>query len=82
VAATRVHFGNPSDEEVLAYVATGEPLRVAGAFTIDGLGGAFVTGLEGDHSTVVGLSTPLFRELLTDLGHSYTAYWNGKESGS
>lgn len=75
VAATVVHFGEPSDEEVLAYVATGEPLRVAGAFTIDGLGGAFVDRLEGDHSNVVGLSKPLLRKLMAELGLNYTAYW-------
>ncbi|GAA1972995.1 Maf family protein [Catenulispora subtropica] len=77
VATTVVHFGEPSDEEVLAYVASGEPLRVAGAFTIDGLGGAFVAGLEGDHSNVVGLSKPLLRKLMGELGVNYTAYWNG-----
>lgn len=75
VAATTVHFGEPSDEEVFAYVASGEPLEVAGAFKIDGLGGAFVDGLEGDHSNVVGLSKPLLRKLVIELGHSYTAYW-------
>ena len=57
-----------SDEEIDAYVATGEPLQVAGAFTIDGLGGAFVTGIEGDHHNVVGLSLPLLRELLGEVG--------------
>jgi len=75
VAATVVYFGEPSDEEVLAYVASGEPLRVAGAFTIDGLGGAFVDRLEGDHSNVVGLSRPLLRKLMAELGLDYTAYW-------
>jgi septum formation protein len=75
VAATTVHFGEPSDEEILAYVATGEPLRVAGAFTIDGLGGAFVERLEGDHSNVIGLSKPLLRKLMADLGVNYTEYW-------
>jgi septum formation protein len=82
VAATTVHFGEPSDEEVFAYVATGEPLQVAGAFTVDGLGGAFVAGLEGDHSNVVGLSKPLLRKLIIELGHSYTAYWNGESAES
>jgi len=77
VAATVVHFGEPSDEEILAYIATGEPLRVAGAFTIDGLGGAFIDGLEGDHSNVVGLSKPLLRKLMAELGLNYTAYWGG-----
>ncbi len=63
-----VHFADLSDAEIEAYVATGEPLRVAGAFTIDGLGGAYVTGIEGDHHGVVGLSLPLFRELLLRRG--------------
>jgi len=67
-ASTKVHFARLEDEEIRAYVATGEPLRVAGAFTIDGLGGAFITGLEGDHHNVVGLSLPLLRELLDDIG--------------
>lgn len=76
VATTVVHFGEPSDEEIMAYVATGEPLRVAGAFTIDGRGGAFVERLEGDHSNVIGLSKPLLRKLMGDLGVNYTAYWS------
>jgi septum formation protein len=75
VATTTVHFGEPSDEEVFAYIATGEPLHVAGAFTIDGIGGAFIDGIEGDHSNVVGLSKPLLRKLVNELGYSYAAYW-------
>jgi septum formation protein len=67
-ASTTVHFARLSDAEVEAYVASGEPLRVAGAFTIDGLGGPYVTAIEGDPSNVVGLSLPLLRELLQDLG--------------
>ena len=67
-ASTTVHFADPSDAEIEAYVATGEPLRVAGAFTIDGLGGPFVTAIEGDPGTVVGLSLPLLRELVLELG--------------
>ncbi|MBL0004202.1 MAG: septum formation inhibitor Maf [Actinomycetales bacterium] len=67
-ASTKVYFAKLTDEEIDAYVATGEPLRVAGAFTIDGLGGPFVTGLEGDHHNVVGISLPLLRELLIDIG--------------
>lgn len=63
-----VHFADISDEEIEDYVATGEPLRVAGAFTIDALGGAYVVGIEGDHHGVVGLSLPLFRELLLQRG--------------
>lgn len=75
-AATTVHFADVSDEEIAAYVATGEPLHVAGAFTIDGLGGAFITGIEGDHHNVVGLSLPLLRGLLSRLGHAWPALWN------
>ncbi|MGW5239994.1 Maf family protein [Monashia sp. NPDC004114] len=67
-ASTTVHFARLSDAEIDAYVATGEPLTVAGAFTIDGLGGAFVTAVEGDHHNVVGLSLPLLRDLLGDAG--------------
>ena len=67
-ASTTVHFARVTDAEIAAYVATGEPLRVAGAFTIDGLGGPFVTAVEGDPGTVVGLSLPLLRELLLEVG--------------
>jgi septum formation protein len=66
--ATTVHFADVDDEEVAAYVATGEPLAVAGAFTVDGLGGAYVTGIEGDHHNVVGLSLPALREMFAELG--------------
>ncbi|MEV6597357.1 Maf family protein [Actinoplanes sp. NPDC051346] len=75
VGATVVHFADVSDAEIEAYVATGEPLHVAGAFTIDGLGGAFVERIEGDHSNVVGLSLPLFRRLLQTFGVSVPALW-------
>jgi septum formation protein len=74
-AATTVHFADLSDDEIAAYVASGEPLEVAGGFTIDGLGGAFVTAIEGDHHNVVGVSLPLVRELLAELGHSWTDFW-------
>lgn len=67
-ASTTVHFAELSEAEIEAYVATGEPLRVAGAFTLDGLGGPYVAGIEGDPSNVVGLSLPLLRELLGELG--------------
>ena len=56
-------------------MATGEPLKVAGAFTIDGLGGAFVTRIEGDHHNVVGISLPLLRTMLAELGISWTGLW-------
>ena len=75
-ASTTVHFADLTDDEVAAYVATGEPLAVAGAFTVDGLGGAFVTGIEGDHHNVVGVSLPLVRELAAELGHSWTDLWS------
>ncbi len=68
VASTVVHFADLTDEEIEAYVATGEPLAVAGAFTIDGLGGPYVEGVEGDPHNVVGLSLPLLRRMLADLG--------------
>jgi septum formation protein len=68
VASTVVHFADVSDEEIRAYVRTGEPLRVAGGFTIDGRGGPFVRAIEGDHHNVVGISLPLLRELLARLG--------------
>jgi len=74
-ASTVVHFADVTDEEIAAYVATGEPLHVAGAFTVDGLGGAFVTGIEGDHHNVVGVSLPLVRELAAELGRSWTDLW-------
>lgn len=75
VAATTVHFARLSDAEIDAYVATGEPLRVAGAFTVDGLGGAFVTGVEGDYHSVVGVSLPLLRSLLTEVGVPWPSLW-------
>ncbi len=75
-ASTTVHFAEVSDAEIAAYVATGEPLHVAGAFTVDGLGGAFVTGIEGDHHNVVGVSLPLVRELVAELGRSWTDLWS------
>ena len=74
-ATTTVHFADVTDEEIEAYVATGEPLHVAGAFTVDGLGGAFVTGIEGDHHNVVGVSLPLVRTLVAELGHRWTGLW-------
>ena len=76
-ASTTVHFADVTDEEIAAYVASGEPLHVAGAFTIDGLGGAFVTRIEGDHHNVVGLSLPLVRELVAELGRSWVDLWTG-----
>ena len=75
--STTVHFADVTDDEIDAYVATGEPLEVAGAFTIDGVGGAFVTAIEGDHHNVVGVSLPLLRELVLELGHAWPSLWSG-----
>lgn len=69
-AATTVHFADLSDHEIALYSATGEPAQVAGAFTVDGLGGWFVSGVNGDHHNVVGLSLPLLRNMLAELGRS------------
>jgi septum formation protein len=75
VARTVVRFGAPSDDELDAYIATGEPLVVAGACTIDGYGAPFVDGIDGDHGTVLGLSMPLLRRLLGELGVAITDLW-------
>lgn len=75
VAATDVRFGTPSDAEVAAYVATGEPLHVAGAFTLDGRSAPFVDGIDGDPGNVIGLSLPLLRTLLAELDVDLTALW-------
>jgi nucleoside triphosphate pyrophosphatase len=75
VAATTVRFGTPSEREIAAYVASGEPLAVAGAFTLDGWGGWFVDGIDGDHGNVLGISLPLLRRLLADLGFGVTELW-------
>jgi len=75
VAATTVRFGTPSEQEIAAYVASGEPLAVAGAFTLDGRGGWFVDGIDGDHGNVLGVSLPLLRRLLADLGFGVTELW-------
>ncbi|MGP3973125.1 Maf family protein [Streptomyces sp. 8N114] len=74
-ASTTVHFGEPTDEEIAAYVASGEPLHVAGAFTLDGRSGPFVDGIEGDHGNVLGLSLPTLRRLLRELGVTVTDLW-------
>lgn len=75
-ASTVVHFADLSDEEIDAYVATGEPLVVAGAFTVDGLGGPFVTAIDGDYHAVVGVSLPLLRTLLAELGLTVMDLWS------
>ncbi len=75
VSSARVRFADLSDSEIAAYVATGEPLSVAGAFTIDSLGSAFITRVEGDPQAVVGLSIALLRELVTSFGIDWPSLW-------
>lgn len=72
---TTVRFGQPSDRELAAYLDSGEPLAVAGGFTIDGLGGWFVEGVDGDPSSVIGISLPLTRRLLAEVGVSVVDLW-------
>jgi septum formation protein len=75
VTSTVVHFASPTPAEIDAYLATGEPLAVAGAFTLDGLGAPFVRRVEGDPSAVVGLSLALLRTQLAALGVTITELW-------
>jgi septum formation protein len=75
VASTVVHFADLSDAEIDAYAATGEPLDLAGAFSVDGLGGPFVERIEGDHHNVVGLSLPLLRHMLAEVGIDWPQLW-------
>lgn len=75
-ATAVIHTARPTPEELEAYIATAEPFEVAGALTIDGYGGAFVTGIEGDHHTVIGLSLPVLRRLVTDLGVFWPSLWD------
>ncbi len=74
-AVTAVRFGSPSEAELETYIASREPLAVAGAFTLDGLGGWFVEGVDGDPSNVIGLSLPLLRRLLAGVGVTVTDLW-------
>ena len=75
-ASTLVHFGDISDDEIDAYVATGEPLHVAGSFTVDGLGGPFIDGVTGDYHSVVGISLPLLRSMACELGVFWPNLWD------
>src|ERR1700712_3903586 len=80
-AATQVRFAHVTDEEIEAYVASGEPAAVAGAFTLDGLGGSFVSGGEGDPHNVVGISLPLLREMFLVLGVPWPSLWSSPPPG-
>src|SRR5689334_9146170 len=75
-AATQVRFAMIDDEEIAAYVATGEPLKVAGAFTLDGRGSAYVSGITGDPHNVVGISVPLLRLMFDELGFVWHEFWD------
>lgn len=75
-ARTVVHFAHPDDDEIAAYVATGEPLHVAGGFTLDGYGSAFVREVEGDPANVIGLGIPLLREMVRAAGLRWTDLWD------
>jgi len=79
VASTVVRFGEPTDAEITAYVASGEPLHVAGAFTLDGRSAPFLDGIDGDHGNVIGISLPLVRRLLAELGVGITELWAPRE---
>jgi septum formation protein len=76
VSSTLVQFADITDAEIDAYIATGEPLEVAGAFTIDSLGAAFITSIEGDAHAVVGVSVATLRQLLAGFGAAWPAFWN------
>lgn len=73
--STTIRFGSPSPAEIDAYLATGEPLLVAGGLTIDGYGGWFVEGVDGDSSSVIGISLPLTRQLLAAVGIPVVDLW-------
>ncbi|MBZ8181840.1 Maf family protein [Oscillatoria salina] len=72
---TKVTFAQISDREISAYVASGEPLKCAGAFALEGKGGLFVESIEGCHSNIIGLSLPLLRRMLAELGYNVTDFW-------
>ncbi|KAM3108236.1 nucleoside triphosphate pyrophosphatase [Phormidesmis sp. 146-33] len=72
---TRVFFADVSDRQIAAYVATGEPLSCAGCFALEGKGSLFIEKIEGCHTNVIGLSMPLLRQMLAELGHDVTDFW-------
>lgn len=79
--ATTIRFGRPTPEELEAYIASGEPLAVAGSCTIDGLGGPFIDGIDGDHTNVIGLALPTLRGLVAALGVRWTDLWDTSSLG-
>lgn len=72
---SQVHFANVSDDEIRAYVATGEPLQCAGCFSLEGRGGALIEKIDGCHSNIIGLSLPLLREMMAELGYCLSDVW-------
>lgn len=76
VRTATVTFATPTDEEIRAYVSTGEPIKVAGAFTLEGFGGAFIEKIEGDPSSIEGLSLPTLRTMAAEFGHLWTDLWS------
>ncbi|WP_309736126.1 nucleoside triphosphate pyrophosphatase [Chamaesiphon sp. OTE_75_metabat_556] len=72
---TQVYFGQVTDAQIQAYIATGEPLACAGGFALEGKGSALIDRIEGCHSNVIGLSLPLLRSMLAELGYDLTSYW-------
>ena len=81
VAATTIRFGTPTYEEIEAYIATEEPLAMAGAFTIEGLGGWFVDSIDGDHNNVIGISLPLLRRLFAEFAVTIPELWAARTAG-
>ena len=79
-AATTVRFGTPTAQDLAAYIASGEPTSVAGGFTLDGLGGWFIEGVDGDPSSVIGIGLPLVRRLIERAGLSIADLWQGNRS--
>ncbi|EPI45883.1 septum formation protein Maf, partial [Gardnerella vaginalis JCP8151A] len=79
VSCASVTFAHMSDEEIRAYVETGEPLEVAGSFTLEGFGGAFIEGIQGDPHGVLGISLPLLRQMVCDLGYAWPDLWNSRK---
>lgn len=79
-STTTVHFAKPEPAELDAYIATGEPLQVAGSFTLDGMGGWFVDRIEGDPSSVIGIGLPLVRRLLAEVGVAVAELWVGSRA--
>ena len=81
VARAAVRFGTPSEAELAAYVASGEPTAMAGGFSIEGLGAPFVDSIDGDPGTVIGLSLPLLRRMLAQIGVAITDLWRTPAGG-